>query len=103
VPEDRDALLAAAGRRAVVGAYSTRWRPGPDTIDFWLEYTFRERSHGRGMPFTVLDASGTIVGSTRYLRMNQANRRVEIGGTFYGPARAAHRAQHRGQAAAAHP
>ena len=35
------------------------------------------------MTFTVEDKAGRVVGSTRYLRMNQANRRVEIGGTFY--------------------
>ena len=35
------------------------------------------------MPFAVLDTRGELVGSTRYLRINQANRRVEIGGTFY--------------------
>ncbi len=82
VPEDRDALLSAAADGRLWELFYTL-APGPDMIDFWLEHTFRERGEGRGMPFTVLDASGDVVGSTRYLRMNRTHRRVEIGGTFY--------------------
>lgn len=80
--DDRDALVSAsADGRLWELFYSLA--PAPETIDLWYAYTVREQEQGRGMPFTVLDASGKVVGSTRYLRMNPANRRVEIGGTFY--------------------
>lgn len=81
-PEDRDALLSASADGRLWELFYTV-APGPDTIDYWLANTFRERGEGRGMPFAVLDAGGSVVGTTRYLRMNRASRRVEIGGTFY--------------------
>jgi RimJ/RimL family protein N-acetyltransferase len=34
----------------------------------------------------VLDVGGAVVGTTRYLRMAEAHRRLEIGGTFYATA-----------------
>jgi N-acetyltransferase len=80
--DDRDALVAAASDGRIWELFYS-FAPGPDTIDLWMDYTFRDKEQGRGMPFAVLDASGEIVGSTRYLRINRANRRVEIGGTFY--------------------
>ncbi|MCW3848795.1 GNAT family N-acetyltransferase [Sphingomonas sp. LB-2] len=80
--EDRDALVAATSDGRLWELFYSL-APGPDTIDLWLAYTFNERKQGRVQPFTVLDASGKVIGSTRYLRMNLANRRVEIGGTFY--------------------
>ena len=51
--------------------------------DAWLAATLAQRDAGRALPFTVLDATGAIVGTTRFMRMNEANRRLEIGGTFY--------------------
>lgn len=51
--------------------------------DAWLASTLAQRDAGRALPFTVLDASGAIVGTTRLMRMSEPNRRVEIGGTFY--------------------
>jgi RimJ/RimL family protein N-acetyltransferase len=57
--------------------------PGPETIDAWMAAAAREQSFGRALPFAVLDPSGKLVGSTRYMRMNPAHRRVEIGTTFY--------------------
>lgn len=51
--------------------------------DKWLADTVAERDAGRALPFTVLDATGAIVGTTRFMRMSEANCRLEIGGTFY--------------------
>jgi RimJ/RimL family protein N-acetyltransferase len=79
---DRDALVAATSDGKLWELFYSL-APGPETIDLWMAYTFREQEQGRGMPFTVLDATGSVVGSTRYLRVNPGNRRVEIGGTFY--------------------
>jgi RimJ/RimL family protein N-acetyltransferase len=35
------------------------------------------------LPFTVLDASGRVVGMTTYMNVDNANQRVEIGSTWY--------------------
>jgi RimJ/RimL family protein N-acetyltransferase len=51
--------------------------------DRWLAATLAQRDAGRALPFTVLDGDGAIVGTTRFMRMSEANRRVEVGGTFY--------------------
>jgi len=36
------------------------------------------------LPFTVFDAAGRIVGMTTYMNIDNVNRRVEIGSTWYG-------------------
>lgn len=79
---DRDALVAAASDGKLWELFYALV-PSAQTIDMWMAYTFREQEHDRSQTFVVLDPQGRVVGSTRYLRMNQANRRVEIGGTFY--------------------
>ncbi|MBO9712115.1 GNAT family protein [Sphingomonas sp.] len=80
--EDRDALVEASSDGRLWELFYSL-APGPESVDLWMDHSFREKAQGRGMPFTVLDAEGRVAGSTRYLRMNPANRRVEIGGTFY--------------------
>lgn len=59
--------------------------PAPDTIDGWLDQIDADTANGRAQVFTVLDAQGQVAGTTRYLRMNEKHRRVEIGGTLYAP------------------
>ncbi|MEQ1549845.1 GNAT family protein [Sphingorhabdus sp.] len=58
--------------------------PGPDSIKTYLDRAERELGWGRIMPFVVIEsASGTVVGATRYMRINAPHRRLEIGTTFY--------------------
>lgn len=58
--------------------------PGPDAIDSYLDRAEREQGWGRIMPFVVVEqATGNVVGATRYMRMNAPHRRLEIGTTFY--------------------
>lgn len=49
----------------------------------YVETALAERAAGVSLPFAVRDASGTVVGSTRYGRIERAHRRVEIGWTWY--------------------
>ncbi|MGL5839377.1 MAG: GNAT family N-acetyltransferase [Sphingorhabdus sp.] len=58
--------------------------PSADEIDHYIGKAFAERDIGRAMPFVVVDQSNMkLVGATRYMRMNAAARRLEIGTTFY--------------------
>ena len=82
VPEDRDAIVAAAGDGKLWELFYTAV-PGPETIDAWMERAFRERDWGRALPFAVTAPDGRVIGSTRFMRMNPAHRRLEIGTTFY--------------------
>ncbi|WP_241126808.1 GNAT family N-acetyltransferase [Novosphingobium terrae] len=84
VRADREALLAAFAQGFELTMATMA--PGPATIDGWLDQIDADTAHGRAQVFTVLDAGGQVVGTTRYLRMNEKHRRVEIGGTLYAPA-----------------
>lgn len=81
-PDDAPALVAAASADGLWDLFYASVAKLKD-IDAWYAEAFAQRDAGRVMPFTVLDAGGAVVGTTRLMRMNEANRRVEIGGTFY--------------------
>ncbi len=78
---DRAALLDAFAD-GLAGSFATVV-PGPDTIDGWYNGLEAEAAVGRALPFTVFDRDGRVSGATRFLRMNEAHRRVDIGGTLY--------------------
>jgi len=82
VREDREALLAAF--EGLHQLFHTTV-PDADSFDRWYDRVMFDAAAGRNMPFTVLDAEGRISGVTRFLRMNEGHRRVEIGGTLYAP------------------
>ena len=79
---DRDAIVAAF---AGMGHGFSTMVPDEATVDGWYERLETESAAGRVLPFTVLDAGGTVAGVTRFMRMAPAHRRVEIGGTVYAP------------------
>lgn len=58
--------------------------PAPDKVGAWLDIALDMRERLGAMPFAVRDnASGAIAGSTRYFNVDAANRRLEIGHTWY--------------------
>ena len=58
--------------------------PAPDKVGAWLDIALDMRERQDAMPFVVRDnASGDVVGSTRYFNVDAANRRLEIGHTWY--------------------
>ena len=84
--------LDRADRAAIVAAFATGLEhvfativPDEATIDGWYDRLEQEKAAGRALPFTVLDAQGQIAGVTRFMRMAEAHRRLEIGGTVYAP------------------
>ncbi|MCU6452938.1 GNAT family N-acetyltransferase [Sphingomonas sp. A2-49] len=56
------------------------------TPERWWAAASREQAFGRARPFAVETPDGRVVGTTRYMRMASAHRRLEIGGTFYAKA-----------------
>jgi len=78
---DRDGILTAFATGLDDAFHTTI--PNPGTIDAWYDRLEREHAAGRSLAFTVRDAAGEIAGTTRFLRMAQQHRRVEIGGTVY--------------------
>ena len=58
--------------------------PSPDEMAAQVEQLLQEREHAHAMPFVVrAKADGRILGATRYMRVEPAHRRLEIGGTWY--------------------
>jgi RimJ/RimL family protein N-acetyltransferase len=58
--------------------------PAPDKTTEWIDIALDMRDRLGAMPFVVRErASGDIVGATRYFNVDAANRRLEIGHTWY--------------------
>lgn len=58
--------------------------PAPEKTAAWIEAALAMREHQGAMPFVIRDnASGEIVGSTRYFNVEAAHRRLEIGHTWH--------------------
>ncbi len=64
-----------------------RWIPSPvrDARDMhaYVETALEERARGASMPFVIVaQASGEVIGSTRYANIEPVHRRLEIGWTW---------------------
>ena len=57
--------------------------PSPETMDKEIDRRLSLQKAGSMLPFTVFDAAGRIAGMTTYMNIDAANRRVEIGSTWY--------------------
>ncbi|MCK1709914.1 MULTISPECIES: GNAT family protein [unclassified Bradyrhizobium] len=69
------------------GKLSTIWYtaiPTPENMGKEIDRRLGLQTAGSMLPFTVFDGSGKIVGMTTYMNIDAANRRVEIGSTWYG-------------------
>jgi len=76
-----------------VGLDPELWRWTPKQVHTaadmaaYIGFALAERAAGRALPFAVIDkASGQAIGSTRYMAIEPAHRRVEIGATWLGRA-----------------
>lgn len=76
----RDGIVAALKDQS---DQFTTFVPAEATIDAWYETLERETGAGRTRAFTAFDCTGEICGVTRYMRMSEKDRRLEIGGTVY--------------------
>lgn len=81
--EDKPALVAAARDAEVDTLFFMNAGGLLADPDAYVQGQFVEQSAGRGLPFVVEAPGRGVVGMTRFLRMNEAHRRVELGGTFY--------------------
>lgn len=57
--------------------------PAPDEMGREVARRLELAAQGRMMPFTVLDGQGQVVGMTSFSLLDETNRRVEIGFTWY--------------------
>ena len=57
--------------------------PAPEKMAAEIERRLALQASGSMLPFTVRDGDGRIAGMTTYMNIDAANRRVEIGSTWY--------------------
>jgi RimJ/RimL family protein N-acetyltransferase len=79
-PDHRDGLVDA------IGDLSDIWYtaiPTADKMPAEIDRRLALQASGAMLPFTVVDADGRIAGMTTYMNVDAANRRVEIGSTWY--------------------
>jgi RimJ/RimL family protein N-acetyltransferase len=57
--------------------------PKPEDMATEIERRLSLQKSGAMLPWTVFDADGEIAGMTTYMNVDAANRRVEIGSTWY--------------------
>lgn len=79
--------VAALAEACRDGELWTLWYtsvPRPEAVGAYVDVALALREEGKAMPFVVREhASGAIVGSTRYMNIEAAHRRLEIGTTWY--------------------
>ncbi|HEY4844158.1 MAG TPA: GNAT family protein [Candidatus Dormibacteraeota bacterium] len=80
------AALLEAGRSSEIWEWMPARPVTGDTMAGWLEKAMVAESQGREYPFVVVRLEdGRIIGSSRYLDVQEDDRTVEIGWTWYSP------------------
>lgn len=81
---DHCASLIAAAKDGELWRLWYTTVPSPEGMKGEIERRLKLREAGSMLPFTVIDlASGEPAGMTTYMNIDAANRRVEIGSTWY--------------------
>jgi RimJ/RimL family protein N-acetyltransferase len=75
--------LCAVGLDPELWAVTMTLLRTPHDMRAYIEEAVRLREAGLALPFAIVEMStGTVVGSTRFANIDQANRRLEIGWTW---------------------
>jgi RimJ/RimL family protein N-acetyltransferase len=80
--EHREGLVAAVKDGELWKLWYTSV-PSPEGMAKEIDRRLSLQAAGSMLPFTVFDADGKIAGMTTYMNVDAANRRVEIGSTWY--------------------
>lgn len=80
------AALLEAGRDPAIWEWMPVRPTTPAAMDAWIKKALLAESQGREYPFVVMRLlDGRTIGSTRYLGVQEDDRTVEIGWTWYAP------------------
>ena len=80
--DQRDGLIEAVKDGELWKLWYT-FVPAPEDMTKEIDRRLGLQAAGSMLPFTVFDADGKIAGMTTYMNVDAANRRVEIGSTWY--------------------
>ncbi|MDB5505149.1 MAG: GCN5-related N-acetyltransferase [Tardiphaga sp.] len=78
--DQRDGLIEAIGDLSAIWYTAI---PTAEKMPAEIERRLALQASGAMLPFTVLDVDGKVAGMTTYMNVDAANRRVEIGSTWY--------------------
>ncbi len=81
-PEHAEGLRAAADDGELWKLWYTSV-PAPERMEAEIARRLGLQEQGSMQPFAVRDANGELAGMTTYMNIDAANRRVEIGSTWY--------------------
>jgi RimJ/RimL family protein N-acetyltransferase len=81
-PGHHDALAMAAADGELWKLWYTSV-PAPGATRAYIDTALAMRDNLGALPFVVRDGSGEVVGTTRLFNVDEANRRFEIGSTWY--------------------
>jgi N-acetyltransferase len=81
--EDHHEALCAATRDGELWKLWYTAVPSPEGMASEIKRRLALQAAGSMLPFTVMDASGQVVGMTTYMHIDAVHRRVEIGSTWY--------------------
>jgi len=57
--------------------------PKPEAVEQWVDMRLASQQPDEGLTFVVRNLDGVLIGSSSYLNVDAANRRLEIGYTWY--------------------
>jgi RimJ/RimL family protein N-acetyltransferase len=81
---EHEAALSAAAADGELWRLWYTGVPAPDRTAAWIEAALAMRENLGAMPFVIrANATGEIVGSTRYFNVEDTHRRLEIGHTWH--------------------
>ncbi|MCV7280719.1 GNAT family N-acetyltransferase [Mycolicibacterium flavescens] len=75
--------IAAAAADGELGRLWFTAAPAPELVEQWVDGRLAVGAPGSGLTFVVRRLDGTLVGSSSYINVDAANRRLEIGNTWY--------------------
>src|SRR5262245_5375369 len=80
---EHTAGLVAAGTGPGLSRFFPVSLETPEAMRAFVEYSVAGLAKGTLLPFTTIErASGRIVGTTSYMAIDRAHKRLEIGGTW---------------------
>ena len=75
--------ITAAAADGEVGSLWFTSAPKAQAVEQWVDMRLASQQPDEGLTFVVRGLDGTLIGSSSYLHVDAANRRLEIGNTWY--------------------
>jgi N-acetyltransferase len=75
--------IAAVAADGELGSLWFTHAPRAEVVEQWVDARLASQKPDEGLTFVVRNLDGALIGSSSYLHVDAANRRLEIGNTWY--------------------